>query len=198
LAVTAAEDTERDARSRLDAEASTQLRREAALGATEARRTELTHALAEIDAALDETRAQRVADLSAEAIVPAHLAALGEVPTDPGARQVWCGLACRIESYRDRHPDALGHEAHGGVEAAIGPRPAERWMPDPEWDALAGHLRHGAGLVAVAAQLEATGVSYADAHSWIEVLDHAGALLEAQGRTPDHGLDLDSGLGLGW
>ena len=198
-AVTAAEACERDARSRLDAEASNQLRRDTALGATEASRTELTHVLDELDAALDDTRAQRVAALSAQAIVPAHLAAvLGKVPPDPGARQVWCGLAGRVESYRDRHPGALGHEAHGGVVAAIGPRPGERWMPDPEWDDLAGQLRHGTELVAAAAHVEATGVSHADAGSWVEVLDRAGALLEAKGRTADHGLEQDHGLGLGW
>ena len=110
---------------------------------------------------------------------------------------MWSGLACRIESYRDRHPGALGHEAHGGVEAAVGPRPVERWMADPEWDDLAGQLRHGSELVAVATEV-ATGVSYTDARSWTDILDKAGDLLEAQGRMPEHGLDHDSGLGLGW
>lgn len=196
-AVTAAEAVERDARSRLDAEASSQLRLEAALGATEARRSELTQAVAELDAALDDTRAQRVAELSAEAVVPAHLAAvLGEVPSDPRARQVWCGLACRIESYRDRHPEALGHEAHGGVVAAIGPRLVKGWMAEPEWDDLAGQLRHGSELVAVATEV-ATGVGHTDARSWTDILDKAGDLLE-QGRMTEHGLDHDSGLGLGW
>lgn len=114
VAVTAAEATERDARCRLDAEASSQLRRETALGATEARRTELTHALAEIDAALDDTRAQRVTELSTEAIVPAHVAAvLGEMPSDPGARQVWCGLGYRIESYETAIPTPSATRASG-------------------------------------------------------------------------------------
>ena len=119
-AVAVAVGSEQTARLRLDAEASHERRRAKALAATEPQRTELTEALAELDAALDDTRPERVAAISGEAIVPAHLVAvLGEPPSHTAARQAWCGLACRIESYRDRHPEALGHETAGGVMAAL-------------------------------------------------------------------------------
>jgi len=191
---------ERTARARLDAEESNQRRRTKALAGTEPQRQELTQALAELDAALDDSRGERIAGLSGEAITPAHLVAvLGEPPIDPGPRQAWSGLAYRIESYRDRHPEVLGHEADGGVKAAIGPRPAERWMPDPEWDGLAHQLRNGPALVAVVAEVgRATdGSPDGDALSWTELLDQAGALLDAQARGAARGLDHDHGLGLG-
>ncbi|MGH9181425.1 MAG: hypothetical protein ACRDY5_06900 [Acidimicrobiales bacterium] len=133
---------------------------------------------AEFDAALDDTRAQRVAALSGEAIVPAHLVAvLGEPPGDAAGHQAWCGLACRIESYRDRHPEAFGHESAGGVMAAIGPRQAERWMSDREWDDLAGQLRHGPALVAMAAEINGgTRLSPvgAETRSWADILGSGG------------------------
>lgn len=106
--------------------------------------------MGEINAALDDTRAHRVTALSAELVVPAHLAAVvREVPSDAGARQAWCGLAYRIESYRDRHPEALGHEAHGGVVAAIGAPPGGAVDAGSRVDDLAGQLRHAAELVRV-------------------------------------------------
>jgi conjugative relaxase-like TrwC/TraI family protein len=199
-AVAAVVGAERGARLRLDAAVSNERKRARVLADTEPRRVQLTEALAEIDAALDDTRAARVAALSDGPIFPAHLVAvLGEVPNNTAGRQAWRGLASRIESYRDRHPEALGHEGAGGVMAAIGPRQAERWLPDPEWDDLAGQLRHGPALVAVAAEIEGrTSVSPVGAEmlSWADILDQAGTLLEAQRRTAERGLDRGMGLGL--
>ncbi len=199
-AVATAVDAERGARLRLGVAVSNERKRGRALADTEPRRVELTEALAELDAALDDTRPARVAALADEAIVPAHLvAALGEPPTDTAPRQAWSKLAGRIESYRDRHPEALGHEVAGGVTAAIGPRQAERWLPDPEWDDLAGQLRHGRALVAVAAEIEGrTSASPVGSEplSWADILDQAGALLETQRRTAERGLDRGMGLGL--
>ncbi|MGH9282083.1 MAG: hypothetical protein ACRD0S_04015, partial [Acidimicrobiales bacterium] len=192
--------SEQTARLRLDAEASNERKRAKALAATEPQRTELTEALAELDAALDDTRAQRVAALSGEAIVPAHLVAvLGGPPGDAAGRQAWCGLACRIESYRDRHPEALGHESAGGVMAALGPRQSERWVPDPEWDDLAARLRHGPALVTMAAEInEGTRLTPvgAEVRSWADILDQAGMLLEARRQTTERGLDRGLGQGL--
>ena len=192
---------EHDARERLDAEVSTMAERFRALAATEDCRIELTDALAELDAALDHTRAGRVAELADLDLTPTHLAGvLGQAPTDPRGRQAWCGLAERIESYRDRHPDALGHEEAGGVVGAVGPRPAKRWMPAPDWDDLAGRLRHGREVVAVAAQVAALAPSSAagpEEGSWAEVFDQAAVLLKARSRQADRGLYRDDGLGLG-
>ncbi len=200
-AVSDAARAEHDARGRLDAEGSKLRRRTKALAATEERRVELTGALAELDAALDDTRAKRVEALAAEPIVPPHLVdVVGEAPSDPHARQAWWGLAWRIEAYRDRHPDALGHEADGGVIAAIGPSPAARWMPDAEWDDLAGQVRHGRSLVALAAEASNADVdgAWGDATAWAEVVEEAGALLNSQRATVDRGVGRETGRSIGW
>lgn len=163
-------------------------------------RAELTQALAELDAALDETRAARVRAMAGEHLAHAHLVAvLGEPPADPAGQAVWRGLACRVESYRDRHPEALGHESDGGVMAAIGPRPVERWMTAPEWDALAGRLARGHALVAVAGEIASPGEDTlpSDPSSWIELMDQASLVLEASRQTVNRGLSRDHGLDLG-
>ncbi|MDP9386525.1 MAG: hypothetical protein M3Q48_01000, partial [Actinomycetota bacterium] len=169
---------EDDARGRLDAEVSNERRRTKALAATGAQRAELTEVLAELAAALDDTQAERVEALAAEPIIPPHLV---EAPSDPHARQAWCGLAWRVEAYRDR-PDALHDEADAGVMAAIGPRPGARWMPDAEWDDLAGQLRHRRSLVALSAGANNADFdgAWGDATAWAEILEQAEALLDAQ------------------
>lgn len=160
-------------------------------------RAELTQVLGEFDAALDDTRAARVAAMAAEPVAPAHLVVLGEPPADSAGRQAWYGLAYRVESYRDRHPEALGHEASGGVAAAIGPRPGERWQRAPEWDDLAGQLGHGVALVAMAVEVARPGETMPnEPSSWQEFVDQAGRDLEARtptlerGIRPDHGMEL--------
>ena len=133
-------------------------------------RAELVQALAEIDAALDDTRAQRVATLAREPIAPAHLVlVLGDPPADSAGRQVWCGLAYGIEAYRDRHPEALGHEAHGGAMAAIGPRPGQRWDRAPEWDDVAGRIADAPALVGIATDIGLRG------HEAVEAVLAVGA-----------------------
>ncbi len=96
-AVSDAARAEHDARGRLDAEGSKVRRRTKALAATEERRVELTGALAELDAALDDTRAKRVEALAAEPIVPPHLVdVVGEAPSDPHAARpggAWPGAS---------------------------------------------------------------------------------------------------------
>ena len=163
-------------------------------------RAEVAQALAEIDAALDDTRAQRVAALAREPIAPAHLVSvLGDPPAHPAGRQVWCGLAYGIESYRDRHPEALGHEAHGGAMAAIGPRPGQRWDLAPEWDDMAERITDGPALVGIAADIGLRGdtVHQAEVSTWLSAVDAAGEALEAQGPRVEHGLTPDHGFSLG-
>lgn len=133
-------------------------------------------ALGELDAGLDDTRAARVIAMANEATAPTHLVAvLGAVPTSPAGRQVWCALAYRVESYRDRHPAALGHDLDGGLMAAIGPRPVERWQHDPEWAGLAGHLRRAPALVALATGLEVPGgeAGLGELSCWLERLERS-------------------------
>lgn len=140
--------------------------------------------------------------LATEPITPLHLvAAQGEQPTSLAGRQAWSGLAYRVESYRDRHPEALGHEAGGGVMAAIDPRPVGRWLPAREWEGLAGQLACATDLVSLAAEARAPGGTalLGDVSSWLERVDHAGAAVAARDAAAvDRGLSLNDGLGLGW
>ncbi|MGH9190100.1 MAG: hypothetical protein ACRD0Q_08725 [Acidimicrobiales bacterium] len=56
-------------------------------------------------------------------------------------------------------------------------------MPAPEWDDLAGRLRHGTAVVALAAQVDAGGPSSSvgpEGDSWAEVFDQADTLLRAR------------------
>ena len=199
-AVTAAMQAERDARRRLGEHHAAQQDRTTALAATEPQRAELTQSLRELEAALDDTRAARVAALAAGPNAPTHLAAaLGEPPANSAGRQAWCGLAYRVESYRDRHPEALGHEAHGGVMAAIGPPPASSWYRAPEWDDLAGQLAHGAVLVAMAEEVSRPGEAMlqGEVSAWLQLVDHASRVLHARTPTPDREISPDHGIELG-
>lgn len=150
-AVVTAVGADHEARQGLERELAAQRERMAAMEAVAPQRAELGEALGELDAALDDTRAARVAAMATEPLAPSHLAGvLGAPPSGAARRAAWCGIVYRVESYRDRHPEALEHAAAGGVMAAIGPRPGERWCRQPEWDDLADHLAHGADVVAIA------------------------------------------------
>ncbi|MDP9019536.1 MAG: relaxase domain-containing protein [Actinomycetota bacterium] len=197
--VAAAAEAERDARRQLDAERAAQQERARGRDAVAPHRMELTQVLAELDAALDDTRAARVAAMAGEPIAPIHLVAvLGEPPADSAGRQAWCGLAYQVESYRDRHPEALGHEAFGGVAAAIGPRSGERWQRAPEWDDLAGQLGRGVDLVAMAVEVARPGETMPDEpSSWLELVDQAGRDLTARTPTLERGIRPDHGMELG-
>ncbi len=198
--VAAALEAERDARRQLEAEKAAQRERAEAVEAVAPQRQELIQALAELDAALDDTRATRVAAMAAEPVAPPPWWRCRPGPGRPTPeRQAWCGLAYRVESYRDRHPEALGHEASGGVAAAIGPRPADRWHRAPEWDHLAGELAHGVALVATAGELAKPRepVLESEASSWLELVNRAGQVLEAQTLASERGISRDHGMELG-
>ena len=197
-AVATAVVAEHDARRGLERELAVQRERVAAMEAVAPHRAELGEALGEIAAALDDTRAARVAAMAAEPLAPSHLVeVLGEPPADGARRAAWCGLAYRIETYRDRHPEALEHATEGGVMAAIGPRPGEHWCRQPEWDDLADRLVHGADVVALARGLASPGATLDETSSWLELADRAGRLLETQTVTLDRGISRDHGMELG-
>lgn len=91
-------------------------------------------AVAELDPALDHTRAARVRALANAGNVSSHLAAvLGEPPAGGPGRAAWCGLALQVEAYRDRRPDR-SLDGYNDVVTAIGPRPSPRWHPDERID----------------------------------------------------------------
>ena len=79
--------------------------RERHLAAGGPQREQLTTTLAQLDEALDHTRAERVQSLSEEP--PAHLVgALGPVPSTPAGQAVWCHHALSIEAALDREDGA--------------------------------------------------------------------------------------------
>ncbi|MGH9151971.1 MAG: hypothetical protein ACRD03_06170, partial [Acidimicrobiales bacterium] len=146
-------------------------------------RREVADALAELDAALDHTRAARVRALATEP--PRHLVdVLGPPPAGGAGRAAWCRLALGVEAYRDRHPEALASE-DAGVAGAIGPRPSPRWQPEPEWDGVARRLADGPAVVSVAAELGERCEAHPDSPlSWLAAADDAGGALEAVRSSP--------------
>jgi hypothetical protein len=73
-----------------------------ALAETHGRRVELTEAIADIDAALDSCRPERVQALAHQRAD--HLVrVLGPVPDTAAGRVMWCQLADKVETYLDRH-----------------------------------------------------------------------------------------------
>ncbi|HEX2701263.1 MAG TPA: hypothetical protein VHM89_13770, partial [Acidimicrobiales bacterium] len=197
-AVVTAVDAGHGARRGLEGELAAQRKRAAAVEAVAPQRGELCEALGELDAALDDTRAARVAAMATQPLAPTHLAGvLGEAPEDPAGRAAWCGLAYRVEAYRDRHSDVVEHAAHGRVPAAIGPRPGEQWCREPEWDDLAERLAHGVEVVATASALAPPIGTLDQSSSWLELVDRAGRLLESEAVTLERGIRPDHGMGLG-
>ena len=167
-------------------------------------RREVADALAELDAALDHTRADRVRALATEP--PRHLVDVLVTPPDGGpGRAAWCGLALGVEAYRDRHPEVLG-AGDGGVVGAIGPRPSPRWHPEPEWDGLARRLADGPAVVSVAGELGQRCEVHSDSPlSWLAAADDARGALEAVRSSPrcppellpERGRHADRGMSLG-
>jgi conjugative relaxase-like TrwC/TraI family protein len=91
----------------------------ALMRATADQRAHLTSAVADTGDALDITRAQRVAAATQD---PGSelWRALGPPPATRGGLAAWCGLAERIEVWRDERPDARlpGHPAPGADDFA--------------------------------------------------------------------------------
>jgi len=106
---------------------------------------------------------------------------------------VWCALAYEIETYRDHHPEAVGHEHEQGVQAAIGPSPSSPSDRAP-WDHLARRIADGAEIIAVAGALpiENQPDRLGGPERWSERLNHA-----FEARNAVVGLDWDApGIGI--
>jgi hypothetical protein len=119
---------------------------------------------------------------------------LGDPPSSVAGRQAWCALAYEIETYRDHHPDAIGHEHEQAAQAAIGPWPSS--LSDRmSWDHLTRRIADGAGIVALADSLpvqEQPGLG--EPARWSERLDDAfeawGAGVAIVRDAPSLGIDL--------
>ena len=129
-----------------------QQERQRAMAASDAGRKRLKATLAQFDAALDNTRADRVHNLADDP--PAHLVErLGPAPGSPVGRAVWCYHALGIEAVLDRN-DALG-------------APPTRQSP-----AMARARQE----IAIADRLLDSSADLADPASWAELAGQAAAL----------------------
>ena len=138
-----------------------QQERQQALAAADAGRKQLKATLAQFDAALDHTRADRVRALADDP--PAHLVErLGTVPGSPAGRAVWCHHALGIEAVLDRG-DGLG-------------------APPPVQSPVMGRARQD---VAIADRLLQSSADLADPASWAELAGQAAALRKEAQRLID-------------
>jgi hypothetical protein len=154
---------------------------------------DLERAFADVDRALDRVRANRVISMASGREPRTHLVGmLGEPPPSVAGRQAWCALAYEIESYRDHHPDAVGHEHEEGIQAAIGHSPSS-FNDRITWDHLARRIADGAHVVAIADDLPiGQAVELDGPECWSQRLNHA---FEASGAVV--ALDRDAtGLGI--
>lgn len=135
-------------------------------------RSRCEHAFADVDGALERLRASRAIEMAKGHEPRMHVVAIGEPPPSVAGRQAWCALAYEIETYRDHHPDAVGHEHEEGVQAAIGPSPS-RSATDPGPCGAAD--RRGAEIIAVAdaVPVEEQPDRLGGPERWSERLDHA-------------------------
>jgi predicted nucleic acid-binding Zn-ribbon protein len=99
-------DVERDLRQRLAALAQHQRQRQDHIAAVAPQRQELGTTLAQVDAALDRTRPDRVAALADDPPDQLHRR-IGPPPGTPAGRAVWCHHALDIEAALDRNDGAI-------------------------------------------------------------------------------------------
>jgi len=133
----------------------------------------LEESVADLEAALDRTRGERVLAMLGDGAAPPHLTAvLGAVPETLTRRQLWCGLAFQVEAYRDVHPEP-GRADSAGPQAALGPRP-ERFEDAPAWDYLAARISLGPAIIAAATDFDAP-FDAGEPDQWLPRLDRAVA-----------------------
>ncbi|MGP8221736.1 MAG: MobF family relaxase [Acidimicrobiales bacterium] len=149
---------ERDLRDRLAALAGHQQRRQQHIADVSAECRELDATVAQIDAALESTRADRVAVLADDP--PDHLVQrIGAAPDTPAGKAVWCHHALDIEATIDR--------SGGRIPAWIG------WSPQNDW------VRR---QIAVADRLLESSNDLAGPAQWAELAQQAGAVLDEMRR----------------
>jgi hypothetical protein len=125
-----------------------QQRHRHALHQTAPRRSELTGAVADLDAALEHTRPERVSRVAAQPDTELrHL--LGDPPNTPAGRAVWSHYALIIETVRDHEPNPANStwhrigracaDARRDIALADTANPDTATAVDPEiWAACAG------------------------------------------------------------
>jgi hypothetical protein len=186
-------------RERLAAEQGGEAARHRALEATEDERSDLRRALLEIDAALEDTRIERVLALAHDDSPPFYLLeALGKLPQSRGGQQAWCGLAAEIERHRDRH--GLTNEA-----LALGPEPQFRLgqVSDKERSRLHDLIHSADGIIGAAHELDPVrrhSVDVADSRTWVAhvAVSQQRMIATREAATPEIDMEAEPDLGLSW
>jgi hypothetical protein len=147
-------EAERDLRERLGTLAEHQERRQRHIADISPQRKDLDTKLAQIDAALDRTRPDRVAALAENP--PEHLVRrIGPAPSTPAGRAVWCHHALDIEAVRDRNDSR-----------------SPRWTG---WRARTDRARHE---IAVADRVLEAGNDRPEPIDWARLAQQAGVILD--------------------
>jgi hypothetical protein len=173
--LSSAVDHESNSRRVVKVEAAAQRARVQALRDNRGVLADLEQAIADVHGALERLRAGRVIDMASGHEPRVHVVAvLGDPPPSVAGRQAWCALGFEIETYRDHHPDAVGHEHQEGVQAAIGPWPSSL-SDGATWDHLARRVADGAEIIAIAdaIPLEDEPDRLGGPERWSERLNHA-------------------------
>ena len=173
--------------------------RHRALEATKDERTELRRTLREIDAALEDTRVERVLALAHDDSPPFYLLeSLGEVPLSRGGQQAWCGLAIEIERYRDRH--AVTNEF---MALGADPECEVQRLPDKNWNRVNDLIRDADAIIEVAHELdpvERNIIDIANSSTWTMYVTEAQQRVEAMREVdvPEIVMEAEPDLGLSW
>jgi hypothetical protein len=131
-----------------------QERRQKALAAIAPRRKECEGKLAELGRTLDDTRTDRVLALAEEP--PAQLAErLGQAPSSPAGRAVWCHHALAMEAALDQNDGAT-----------------------PSWTGQSEQLLRAHQEITVAGRLLETSSSAPDPTEWAKLAGRAGSILD--------------------
>ncbi len=176
----AAIDHESDSRRVVKVEEAAQRARVQALRDNRGALADLEQAVADVEGALERVRVERVIAMESGHESRTQLVGmLGVPPNSVAGRQAWCGMAYEVETYRDHHPEIIGHEHEEGVYAAIGPSPSS-FRDRATWDHLVRRMADGAEIVAAADALpvEEQPVGLGGPDRWSERLNDA---FEARG-----------------
>ncbi|MDA8044806.1 MAG: AAA family ATPase [Actinomycetota bacterium] len=147
-------DAEGQHRERLAALAEHQQHRRQHIADVTPQRRQLDSTLAQIDAALDHSRPDRVADLADSP--PQHLVArIGPPPQSAAGRAVWCHHALDIEAILDRNDGR-----------------------SPAWTGWSPHTDRARRQIAVADRVLETRTAWPQPAEWAELAEQAGAILD--------------------
>lgn len=166
----------------------------AAMRATADQRAHLTSAVADIGDALDISRPERVA--SATRDPDSELwRTLGPPPTTRGGLAAWCGIAERVEAWRDQHPSTrlLGPRVSSAYDLAD-LRVRLRLHPDHRRDRIAVLVERAPAIIDHASQLDPNPprLPLEDRAAWQPAVDAADrALALEQARSINRGLGIE-------